>query len=112
MLKKLTPLLAVLSLIPLTLNALAVLLWLPDTVPLHIGFSGIDRYGSRLETFAVGGMLTACSLLFTFSYYHAEKLMALGLIHGTGVKGGRVMLFAGVILLDIRFVVILFFWLP
>jgi hypothetical protein len=109
--KKLTALLAVLSLIPLVLAILAVLFWLPDTIPVHTGSGGVDAYGSKFEAFFVGGLLTVFSLLFTLSYYHAEKLMALGLIHGTNVKGGRIVLFAGVVLFDVISVVILFFWL-
>jgi hypothetical protein len=109
--KKLTPLLAALSLIPLVLTTLAVLFWLPDTIPTHAGFGGVNSYGSKFEAFIGGGLLTAFSLLLTLSYYHAEKLMALGLIHGTNVKGGRIVMFASVILFDVVSVMILFFWL-
>ncbi|MDR0350369.1 MAG: DUF1648 domain-containing protein, partial [Coriobacteriales bacterium] len=97
-LKRLTPLLALLSLIPIVTNIVAVFFLLPETVPLHIGFDGIDRVGSKYETFVIGGLLTGFNLLFTLSFWHAEKLEKLGLVHGTNAKGARICLLGVIIL--------------
>jgi hypothetical protein len=109
--KKLTPLLVYLSLIPLCVTIIAILFLLPEVVPLHVGFEGIDRYGSKFETLVVGGLLTVCCLLFTVSYHNIDKLNARGLVHGS-VGTARVVLIASIIVFDILSVVtVLFFWM-
>jgi hypothetical protein len=109
--KSLTPLLSALSLIPIILNIIAVFFLLPDTVPLHIGLEGIDRFGSKFETFVVGGLFTGFSLLLTIMFNKAEKVGQLGLIHGTNVRGARICLFIGIIVLDLASIWLFFFWL-
>ena len=110
--KSLTPLLVLLSLVPLMANLLAVLFLLPDTIPLHAGFFGIDSYGSKFSTFWVGGILTAVNLVGTICFHNAEKLYARGAVHGTNVKGARIVLTITVIVLDLLFFATLFFfWL-
>jgi hypothetical protein len=109
--KRLTPLLALLSLVPLAVTAVAVFALLPNVVPLHVGLDGIDRYGSKFEAFTVGGVLSGSCLLFTFLFHKAERLNELGLIHGTGVHGGRICLLAGIALMDIMSVAVVFFWM-
>jgi hypothetical protein len=100
--KSLTPLLAALSLVPIILNIIAVFFLLPDTVALHFGLDGVvDRYGSKFETFVLGGLCTGFNLLLTFIFYKAEKAMQLGLVHGTNVRGSRICLFIGIIVLDL-----------
>lgn len=85
--------------IPLAATAIAVFAFLPDTVPMHIGPQGIDRYGSKYEAFLVGGLLSACCLLFFLMYVKAEALDRLGLMNGTDVKGGRLaLIFAGIVM--------------
>jgi hypothetical protein len=99
--KRLTPLLIFLGLIPLAVTVAAILILLPDTVPLHIGFDGIDRYGSKYETLVVGGILTFFCFVLTAFFHNAEKLYALGLVHGTGVRGARIVLLVAVVAFDI-----------
>jgi hypothetical protein len=110
-LRRFTPLLACLSFVPLVVNLAAVLFLLPDVVPLHLGLTGIDRYGAKIESLWVGGLLTVFCILFAVLFYHAEKLSELGLVRGTGVKGARVTLFIAIIALDILSVAVLLFWM-
>jgi hypothetical protein len=83
----------------------AVLFLLPDTVPLHIGMGGIDRWGSKFETFIVAGMLSGFNLLLTFFFARAEKMYEIGVIHGKNtrenIKGTRVSLLLTIVVLDI-----------
>jgi hypothetical protein len=109
--KRLTPVLVLLSFIPIIVTTVAVFALLPDIVPTHAGFKGIDSYGSKYETFVVGGMLSGFCLLLTLSFHHAEKLYALGLVHGTDARGARIFLLVIIILFDILSVWAVFFWM-
>ena len=106
-----TPLLAIISFIPITLTALAVFFMLPDTVPLHIGFGGITRYGSKFEAFWVGGLLTGFCLLMTIGFYYVERLYAARAIHGTGVKGARIALVSTIGIFVILSIASTIFWM-
>lgn len=48
----------VLTLLPLVMSAIAVLWFLPDTIPAHYGASGqVDRWGSKYESFILPGIV-------------------------------------------------------
>jgi hypothetical protein len=109
--KRLTPVLVLLSFIPIIVTVIAVFALLPDIVPTHAGFQGIDSYGSKYETFVVGGMISGFCFLLTVFFHNAEKLFALGLVHGTNARGTRIFLLVTIILFDVLSVLVVFFWM-
>ncbi|WP_241963749.1 DUF1648 domain-containing protein [Gordonibacter sp. 28C] len=99
--RRMIPVLVILCVLPLAATAAAVLLFLPDTVPTHAGFSGVDRWGTKYESFITGGIVTATCVLFSLMYAKAETLQRLGMIHGTGVRGARITLVGCMALVDV-----------
>ncbi len=99
--RRMIPVLVILCMLPLAATAVAVLLFLPDVVPTHAGFSGVDRWGAKYESFITGGIVTATCVLFSFMYAKAETLQRLGMIHGTGVRGARIALVGCMALVDV-----------
>lgn len=87
--KRAIPLLAVLCLLPLAATVVAVAC-APESVPLHVSGTTIDRWGPKTEFFAIGGIVTATCLLFSLMFAKMETLNRMGLVHGTGTRGGRI----------------------
>lgn len=47
----------ILTLLPMVMTTVAVLWFLPDTIPAHYGISGeVDRWGSKYESFILPGI--------------------------------------------------------
>ena len=64
-------LLAVLAILPVVLTALAQP-FLPDSVPLHYGASGPDRWGSKGELFVAAGIITVIAFVLVTVYAVVE----------------------------------------
>ena len=64
-------LLAVLAILPVVLTALAQP-FLPDSVPLHYGASGSDRWGSKGELFVAAGIITVIAFVLVTVYAVVE----------------------------------------
>ena len=64
-------LLAVLAILPVVLTALAQP-FLPDSVPLHYGASGPDRWGSKGELFVAAGIITVIAFVLVAVYAVVE----------------------------------------
>ncbi|MCL1879628.1 MAG: DUF1648 domain-containing protein [Actinomycetia bacterium] len=111
--KALTPPLVLISFVPVAIMAVAVLCFLPDVVPLHVSVAGvIDGHGSKFVLLGLGGMLSAFNLLFTLMFHNAEKMMALGIVHGTSVRGARIILLACIIFFGLLPVICLLILVP
>ncbi len=55
----------ILAVLPMVYTAIAVLFFLPDTVPAHFNFQGqVDRYGSKYEAFLLPGILLSMCLIY------------------------------------------------
>ena len=107
--KKLTPLAVALAFVPIVACAVAYL-FLPETIPGHIGPEGVDRWGSRAEVFVLGGIMTLLNLLMAACFRFAEKLMARGLMHAPNASSGRAILFFGIVFSDFIAFVLLAVW--
>ena len=105
-------LLIVLSIVPVVVTAI-VFAVAPETMPMHINFSGeITRYGSKMELLLVGGMWLFANALCALCYVFAEKLEAFGMLNapGTGagkIKTARILLLACIAFCDTVFVAVL-----
>lgn len=64
-------LLAVLAILPVVLTALAQP-FLPDSVPLHYGASGPDRWGPKGELFVAAGIITVIAFVLVAIYTVVE----------------------------------------
>lgn len=78
-----------LTLLPLVMTEFAVLLVLPDTIPLHAGSGSIDRAGSKLGAFETCSFLVGFGVLATILYAFVDKLAAK---YQSNAHSGRVLL--------------------
>lgn len=69
----------VLTLLPLAMSAIAVLWFLPDTIPAHYGVSGqVDRWGSKYESFILPGIVLPFGLFMLGMVKLASRQEAAG----------------------------------
>ena len=102
--------LVVCIIVPLVTTA-CVVPTLPETVPLHFDFEGnVNRWGSRWELFAVGGIMAAVNLLVLVCYVKAEALKRYGLLSAPGrneVRNGRIgLVISGVFIVIVHIAVL------
>lgn len=98
----------VLSAVPLVLSVLAAAFWLPDTIPMHVGFDGaIDGWGGTGEELVFGALLTLVNILIVSYGVFIEKLMAAGLTSGVKTpRAGRLWCLGTIVFIDVVFAAI------
>ncbi len=99
----------VLGLVPLWLGAIAIAAFLPDTVPMHMGFDGVvDGWGSKTDDMLLAALLTFANIVVALCGIFSEKLWSIGLVNGVrSPQAARVVCLAAIVLVDAVFVGIL-----
>lgn len=98
-----------LSPIPLVLTALAVAFVFPEVVPMHTNLAGvIDSWAPKMQVFVPATVMTAANLVCALFMSYAEKMMAMGLVHGvSSPRAARLILLITIVFLDVLWVGIL-----
>lgn len=87
-----------LTVLPLVTTGLAVLLVLPDVIPLHAGAGGVDRIGSKWDAFGLSPFLAGFGALATIAYAYMDRLAAK---YDSDAHSGRVLLLFALILMNV-----------
>ena len=99
----------VLSLVPLWLGAIAIAAFLPDTVPMHMGFDGVvDGWGNKTDDMLLASLLTFANVIVALCGIFSERLWSIGLVNGVrSPQAVRVVCLGVIVLTDAVFVGIL-----
>lgn len=64
----------ILTLLPMVMTTVAVLWFLPETIPVHYGFSGqVDRWGSKYESFIFPGISLVFGTVMLLAAWSAAR---------------------------------------
>lgn len=95
----------ILTLLPMVITTVAVLWFLPDTIPAHYGISGeVDRWGSKYESFILPGI----SLVFGVAMLLGARISGRS-SRKEVEQGSRIFVIAGNVSLAVFNVMTLFF---